>query len=123
SLVTPGQPSIVMVNSLTCGWCKRALRDIGELSEGRPLPHFKVITLEGAGAGLPMLAKEKITGAEVLGPAGDADQVLLMFRYPGTPTFVAIDANGKIARTMPGYPIREEMKHWVAVMTGDQDVP
>src|SRR5690606_15529492 len=68
-LVTPGTPSIVMVNSQTCGWCKRALKDIGELSEGRPLPHFKVITLEGAGAGVPMLAKERINGAQVLGPA------------------------------------------------------
>ncbi len=122
-LVTKGQPVILMVSSRTCTWCKRALKDLGELSAGRPLPRLKVITLEGAAEGVPMLAKEGITGAQLVGPVGSADQVLLTFRYPGTPTFVAIDRNGRVVKTLPGYPIREEMKHWYAVMVGDQDVP
>ena len=122
-LVTPGEPSIVMVNSTTCGWCKRALRDIGEMANGRPVLRLKVLTLEGASFGTPMLEKERISGAQLIGPAGESDQVLLTFRYPGTPTFVAIDRNGRVARTMPGYPIREEMQHWFAVMVGDSDVP
>jgi hypothetical protein len=122
-LVTPGEPQIIMVSSTSCGWCKRALRDIGEMANGRPVPRLKLLTLEGASLGAPMLAQEKITGAQLLGPAGDGDQVLLTFRYPGTPTFVAIDKEGRVARTMPGYPIREEMQHWFAVMVGASDVP
>lgn len=119
----PGEPAIVMVSSRTCGWCKRAFKDIGELAAGRPVPRLRVITLEGAAEGVPMLAKERITGAHALGPAGSNDQVLLTFRYPGTPTFVAIDRQGRIAATMPGYPIRPVMEQWFAVMVGDADVP
>lgn len=122
-LVTPGEPSIVMVSSVTCSWCKRALKDLGELSAGRPLPRLKLLTLEGAAEGAPMLAKEKIVGAQLIGPAGSTDQVLLTFRYPGTPTFVAIDREGRVVATMPGYPMREVMKTWYAVMVGDADTP
>lgn len=122
-LVTPDEPQIIMVSSTTCGWCKRALKDIGEMAAGRPVPRLKLLTLEGAALGAPMLDKESILGAQLIGPAGDGDQVLLMFRYPGTPTFVAIDKHGRVARTMPGYPIREEMLHWFAVMVGESDVP
>lgn len=122
-VATKGQASIVMVSSVTCSWCKRALKDLGELSAGRPLPRLKLLTLEGAAEGAPMLAKEGITGAELIGPAGSSDQVLLTFRYPGTPTFVAIDRNGRVVRTMPGYPIRQEMEHWFAVMVGDAETP
>jgi hypothetical protein len=122
-LVTKGEPAIVMVSSVTCPWCKRSLKDLGELANGRPLPRLKLLTLEGAADGAPMLAKEHITGAQLIGPAGSSDQVLLTFRYNGTPTFVAIDRNGRVVATLPGYPIREEMKHWFAVMVGDQEVP
>ena len=122
-LHTKGEPAILMISSRTCSWCKRALKDLGVMSAGRPLPRLKLLTLEGAGEGVAMLAKEKLTGAQLIGPAGSSDQVLLTFRYPGTPTFVAIDRNGRVVRTLPGYPIPEEMKHWYAVMVGDQDVP
>ncbi len=122
-LVTKGEPAIVMVSSVSCGWCKRALKDLGEMSAGRPLPRLKLLTLEGAPEGVPMLAKELISGAQLIGPAGSSDQVLLTFRYPGTPTFVAIDRNGRVVKTMPGYPIRAEMVHWFAVMVGDAETP
>jgi hypothetical protein len=122
-LVTKGQPAIVMVSSVTCAWCKRSLKDLGELAGGRPLPRLKLLTLEGAADGAPMLAKEHLTGAQLIGPAGSSDQVLLTFRFNGTPTFVAIDRNGRVVATMPGYPIREEMKRWFAVMVGDSEVP
>ena len=118
-----GEPAILMISSRTCSWCKRALKDLGVMAAGRPLPRLKLLTLEGAGEGVAMLAKEQLTGAQLIGPAGSSDQVLLTFRYPGTPTFVAIDRNGRVVRTLPGYPIPEEMKHWFAVMVGDQDVP
>ncbi len=122
-LHTKGEPAIVMISSRTCSWCKRALKDLGVMSAGRPLPRLKLLTLEGAGEGVPMLAKEKLTGAQLIGPAGSSEQVSITFRYPGTPTFVAIDRNGRVVRTLPGYPIPDEMKHWYAVMVGDQDVP
>lgn len=122
-LVTKGEPAIVMVSSVTCSWCKRALKDLGEMSAGRPLPRLKFLTLEGAADGIPMLAKEHISGAQLIGPAGSSDQVLLTFRYPGTPTFVAIDRNGRVVKTMPGYPIRAELQHWFAVMVGDAETP
>lgn len=122
-LITKGQPAIIMVSSVTCSWCKRALKDLGELSAGRPLPRLKFLTLEGAADGAPMLAREHITGAQLIGPSGSSDQVLLTFRYPGTPTFVAVDRNGRVVATIPGYPMREVMKQWYAVMVGDQEVP
>ncbi len=122
-LITKGEPVILMISSRTCGWCKRALKDLGELSAGRPLPRLKMLTLEGAADGIPMLAKENIVGAQLVGPFGSSDQVLLTFRYRGTPTFIAIDRNGRVVQTMPGYPMREVMKQWYAVMVGDAEVP
>ncbi len=122
-LATKGQPAIVMVSSVSCAWCKRSLKDLGELAQGRPLPRLKLLTLEGAADGAPMLAAEHIGGAQLIGPAGSSDQVLLTFRFNGTPTFVAIDRNGRVVSTMPGYPIRDVMKRWFAVMVGDADVP
>ena len=122
-LITKGEPVILMISSRTCSWCKRALKDLGELSAGRPLPRLKMLTLEGAADGIPMLAKENIVGAQLVGPFGSSDQVLLTFRYRGTPTFIAIDRNGRVVQTMPGYPMREVMKQWYAVMVGDAEVP
>jgi|GEM_PF-1005071 len=122
-LIVEGQPTIVMINSRTCSWCKKSVKDIGELSEGRALPRLTVLTLEGAAEGEPMLAKEKIVGATLVGPAGPSEQVLLTFRNAGTPTFIAVDRNGRVVRTMPGYPIREELKFWHAVMLGEAEVP
>lgn len=118
-----GEPGIIMVSSVSCGWCKRALADLGRMAEGRPLPRLTLLTLEGAAEGSPMLAKERITGARLVGPAGSNDQVLMTFRYPGTPTFVAVDRNGRVVATMPGYPIPEVMKSWYAVMVGDAETP
>ena len=122
-LHTKGEPAILMISSRTCSWCKRALKDLGVMAAGRPLPRLKLLTLEGAGEGVAMLAQEQLTGAQLIGPAGGRDRQRLTLRYPGTPTFVAIDRNGRVVRTLPGYPIPDEMKHWYAVMVGDQDVP
>lgn len=123
TLAVPGKPTIVMVSSRTCGWCNRALADLGEFSDGRPLPNLTLLTLEGATEGQPMVDHWKVFGARLVGPSGSSDQVLLTFRYPGTPTFVAIDRNGRVVRTMPGYPSRAEMRRWYAVMAGDQETP
>ncbi len=122
-LLTKGEPAIVMISSVSCSWCKRALKDLGELSAGRPLPRLKLLTLEGAAEGGPMVAKEHLTGVQLIGPLAHDDRVLATLRFRGTPTFVAIDRNGRVVATMPGYPMREVMKTWYAVMVGDEDVP
>jgi hypothetical protein len=117
------QPTIVMINSRTCPWCKKALRDIGQLAAGRPLPRLTLLTLEGADAGVPMVNGEQITGARLVGPSDDAERERLTARFRGTPTFIAVDRNGRILQTMPGYPIYEEMKRWHAVMAGEAAAP
>ncbi len=122
-LLTKGEPTIIMISSVSCPWCKRSLKDIGELAAGRPVPRLKLLTIEGAERGGPMLALENITGAQLIGPLAHGDQVLARLQFRGTPTFVAVDGNGRIVATMPGYPMREVLKTWFAVMTGDADVP
>ncbi|MDQ8173810.1 MAG: hypothetical protein P3B76_14105 [Gemmatimonadota bacterium] len=122
-LHTLGEPTILMISSRTCSWCKRALKDLGGMAGGRPLPRLTLLTLEGAEEGLPMLAQEQLTGARLRGPASDADRQRITARFPGTPTFVAIDRRGRVVRTLPGYPIPDELRHWYAVMVGEQDVP
>lgn len=122
-LLVEARPTIVMVNSRTCPWCKKALKDMGEMAEGRPIPHLTLLTLEGAAYGEPMLAQEKLTGARLVGPATSEEETKLSLRVSGTPTFLAVDRNGRVVRTIPGYPIRPELEHLFRVMTGESDTP
>jgi hypothetical protein len=122
-LVAPGEASVIMLSSNTCTWCRQTLADLHELARGRPLPHLRMITLEGASEGVPMLAREGLTGAQLFGPESGADQVFLMFRYPGTPTFLIVDTLGRVTSTIPGYPGKEQLKGLFAVMTGDRTTP
>lgn len=122
-IATPGEPAIVMISSVSCSWCKRALGDLRELSEGRPLPRLKLLTLEGAADGLPMIEREHLTGVQLIGPSNHSSRVTLTFRYQGTPTFLAVDRHGRVVDVMPGYPMREVMKWWYSVMVGDTDLP
>jgi len=120
---TPGTPSVVMVSSETCGYCKRALRDLGDMSGGRPLPRLRVVTLEGAAGGVPMLQAAGVTGATLLGPTSTRDRTLLTFQLAGTPTFVALDARGRVTHAMVGYPGREAMASWYRAAAGEQESP
>ncbi len=122
-IVNDGEPAIVMINSRTCGYCKMALRDLGAYANGRDASRLRMLTLEGAADGLPMLQAANIVGAVPLGPATSQAQVLLTFRYRGTPTFVAVDAEGRIRGTMPGYPGPERLASWFDVMLGDRSAP
>ncbi|MBY0489418.1 MAG: hypothetical protein K2R93_06220 [Gemmatimonadaceae bacterium] len=122
-LVPAGQPGVLMISSRTCSWCKRTLKDLGEMSGTRALPRFTVLTLEGASEGVPMLAKEHLTGARLVGPATGNDEVLLTFRFPGTPTLIAVDRNGRVVRVIPGYPIRDELQRLWSVMVGESTAP
>ena len=110
-LITKGQPVILMVSSRTCTWCKRALKDLGELSAGRPLPRLKVITLEGAAEGVAMLAKEGITGAQLVGPVGGADQRDVDAKEPSVAATLHILASTTArARERTGQPEFPEME-------------
>lgn len=122
-LATPGEPAIVMISSVSCSWCKRALSDLRELSEGRPLTRLKLLTLEGAADGAPMIQREHLNGVQLIGPENSNARVTLTFRYQGTPTFLAIDREGRVVQVMPGYPMREVLKQWYNVMVGDADTP
>jgi thioredoxin-related protein len=112
-----------MVSSETCGYCKRALRDMGEMSGGRPLSRLRVVTLEGAAGGVPMLRAAGVQGATSLGPASQSARTMLTFQLPGTPTFVALDARGRVTHAMVGYPGREGMASWYRAAAGEQDRP
>jgi hypothetical protein len=123
SIVDDGEPAIVMINSRTCGYCKAALRDLGLYANGRPASRLRMLTLEGAADGEPMLTEANIRGAVPLGPATSQSQVLITFRYRGTPTFVAVDGQGRIRGTLPGYPGPERLATWFDVMLGQREVP
>ena len=122
-LINAGEPAIIMISSVTCSWCKRTLSDLHELSNGRPMPHLRLITLEGASEGIPMVQREALNGVQMLGPVDGQAKVALTFRYQGTPTFIAVDSQGRMVQMMPGYPMREVLKSWYNVMVGDAEVP
>lgn len=122
-IINVGEPAIVMINSRTCGYCKAALRDLGVYAKGRPVPRLRLLTLEGAADGLPMLAENNIGGAVAIGPATSQTQVLITFRYRGTPTFVAVGADGTIQGTMAGYPGPAQLMPWFDVMLGERAAP
>jgi hypothetical protein len=118
-----GEPSVVMVSSETCQFCKAALRDMGRVAAGRPLRRLRLVTLEGPAAGVPMVRAANVTGATLAGPVSSAEQALLTFQIRGTPTFVALDDRGRVTRSMVGYPGVDEMRSWIGVMLGERDRP
>lgn len=118
TLAPEGVPAILMVNSKTCSFCRLALRDIGARQGRDGVPQLRVVTLEGAEAGRAMLETFGVRGAFSSGPDGEADQVLLSFRIPGTPVFARTDSAGRIVETVPGYPGPEVIARWLPVMQG-----
>jgi hypothetical protein len=120
-LASLGEPAVVMVVSQSCGVCKEALRDFGRMASGRPLPRLWLVTLEGAALGAAMADSAGVRGAVLAGPAVPAAEALFTFQIQGTPTFLALDAGGRVRRVFPGYPGREVMAPWVELMAGTRD--
>ncbi|MGZ8376803.1 MAG: TlpA family protein disulfide reductase [Gemmatirosa sp.] len=116
-----GEPAVVMVVSQSCGVCKEALADFGRMANGRPLPRLWLVTLEGAALGAAMADGAHVRGAVLAGPAVPAAEALFTFQIQGTPTFLALDAEGRVRRVFPGYPGREVMAPWVELMAGARD--
>lgn len=120
-LVEPDVVGVLMINSTSCGFCRQSLQTLGELTQGTPLPGLRVLTLEGAADGRPMLEEARVRGATLVGPGSDAAKVLFTFRIQGTPTFVAVDRRGLVRRIMPGYPGPDELRRWLPLMTRSGD--
>jgi hypothetical protein len=118
-----GEPSVVMVSSETCQYCKAALREMGRVAAGRSLRRLRLVTLEGATGGVAMVRTANITGATLAGPISSADQAVLTFQIRGTPTFVALDDRGRVTQSMVGYPGAEVMRSWIDVMLGERERP
>ena len=120
-LAPPGQPVVVMISSVTCSWCKHALRDLAELSGGRPLPSLRLLTFEGAAGGVEMLATAGVHGAVSTGPASESTAAIMSLQFPGTPIFLVIDSAGHVVKSIPGYPGRDGMIPLMRVMLGGAD--
>jgi hypothetical protein len=118
-----GEPTVVMVSSETCTYCKAALREMGRVSAGRPLARLRLVTLEGAAAGEPMVRAAAVAGATLAGPVTPSQEALFTFQIRGTPTFVALDERGRVTRSMVGYPGAEQLRGWIGVMLGERDTP
>lgn len=119
-LTDAGHPTVVMVVSKTCGVCKEALRDFGQIAAGRPLDRLRVVTLEGAAEGAPMVQTAGVRGALLTGPVSRSAEAFFTFQIRGTPTFLGLDADGRVLRVVPGYPGREAFASWVGVMLGER---
>jgi hypothetical protein len=113
------EPAVVMVVSTSCGVCKEALADFGRM--GRPMPRLWLVTLEGAARGVAMTRAAGVQGVVHAGPPTPAAEALFTFQVQGTPTFVALDAGGRVQDVLPGYPGREAIAPWVSVMTGERE--
>lgn len=119
-LAPPGEATVVMVSSLTCGYCASAMRDFARLAEGRPLPRLRIVTLEGAADGARMIAQHGLAGTWHAGPADGSGELLLTFQFPGTPTFLLVDEGGAVRAALPGYPGAAAIDPWFRVMTGER---
>lgn len=120
-LAPAGEPAVVMVSSVTCTYCAEAMRDFARLADGRPIPRLRVVTLEGADKGAPMLDRNGIGDVWHAGPADGSGQTLLTFQFPGTPTFLLVDEEGGVRAALSGYPGRERIGPWFRVMLGERD--
>lgn len=123
ALAGAGEPTVVMVSSETCAFCKEALGDIGRLAGGRPLPRLRIVTLEGAEHGVSMVRQANIRGAVLAGPVTPAAEAQFVFAIRGTPTWLALDERGRVTRTMLGYGGEDVLAGWMGVMLGERGRP
>lgn len=116
-IVPAEAPAVVMVSSVTCSVCAETMRDLA--SDGRPLPALRIVTLEGAELGHAMARRNGLRNTWHAGPADGSGATLLTFQYPGTPTFLLVEPDGRVRRALVGYPGREAFRPWLRVMAGE----
>ena len=117
AIVPTGRPAVVMVSSVTCGVCAEAMRDLA--NDGRTMPGLRIVTLEGAALGRAMARRNGLRGSWHAGPADGSGATLLTFQYPGTPTFLLVEPDGRVRRALVGYPGRAAFRPWLRVMAGE----
>jgi hypothetical protein len=118
-----GHPTVVMVSSETCTYCDQALRDLGRLAGGRPLPAparrddrgRRARPADGRGGGR---ARRR---ARRPGDAGGGGAVRLP--DPRDAHVARARRAGRVTRTMLGYPGEAVLPAWLGVMTGARDAP
>lgn len=118
SLRDAHEPTVVMISSETCTYCKASFRDMAATASGRPFKRLRVLTLEGASVGEPMVRAAGVQGATLVGPTSRADEATFTFQIRGTPTFLFIDASGQVRATLIGYPGSDGLRPWIDVMLG-----
>jgi hypothetical protein len=111
-------PVVVMVSSESCGYCAVSMRDLAAMSDGGPLPRLRVVSLEGAAGGARMAAEHGLHDVLVVGPGDNTTRTMFTFQFPGTPTFLLVEPDGRVRAAMPGYPGREGLTPWYRVMSG-----
>lgn len=116
-IVPAERPAVVMVSSVTCGVCAETMRDLA--NDGRTLPGLRIVTLEGAALGHAMARRNGLRSSWHAGPADGSGATLLTFQYPGTPTFLLVEPDGRVRRALVGYPGREAFRPWLRVMAGE----
>lgn len=117
SIVPTERPAVVMVSSVTCGVCAETMREMA--SDGRALPGLRIVTLEGAAFGREMARRNGLRDVWHAGPADGSGATLLTFQYPGTPTFLLVEPDGRVRRALVGYPGRDAFTPWLRVMAGE----
>lgn len=120
-IVEPGSPSVIMISASTCGYCARSLADIASIAQGRQATRLRMLTLDGVEHGVRMAANAGVTGVWHAEPDGRAAETMLTLNVPGTPVFLLVDSEAVVRRSMPGYPGRDGLAPWVAVMLGDTE--
>jgi len=111
-------PVVVMVSSESCGYCATSMRDLAAMSAGAPLPRLRVVSLEGAAGGARMARSHGLGDVMVVGPGDNTTRTMFTFQFPGTPTFLLVEPDGRVRAAMPGYPGREGLVPWHRVMAG-----
>lgn len=120
-LAASGEPSVVMISSGRCSYCAISLADMAAISKGEPLTRLRMLTLDGIENGRRMTGQAGTRGVWHAEPDGRSAEAMLALNVPGTPVFLMVDAEGRVRQSMPGYPGREGLRPWVAVMVGDAD--
>lgn len=120
-LAEPGEAAVVMISSGSCSYCARSLADIARIADGDPVHRLRILTLDGVDNGRRMTSQAGTLGVWHAEPDGRASEAMLALNIPGTPVFLLVDDEGRVRRSMPGYPGRDGLVPWVDVMLGRAD--
>lgn len=123
-LARAGVPQVIMISSTSCAVCRSALADFRAVqAAGGSFARLAVVTIEGADSGAVELRAAHVHPGWVLGPADEGARTTMVFQFPGTPVFIALDSAARVVASLPGYPGREAFISWVDVMAARRVAP